>query len=513
MNTITKSLIFIGIFLGALVTTLILKKNFKNSELRVAFPASKSAFNYEPTKIHLGHEYIFLENVFSPLVEMDPRDGKIIPGLAKSYEWNGDDLALEIRSDSKTPSGQTITADDVEFSLKRLLVLSGNTHGNFKDLVCPNLELKTIEEKCDGITRKGNKIILKAGKRKSFLIPMLAAIDFAIIPKSSVDLKTLAIKNFKETSGPYFVDQDSEIGEIILKANPNHYRYSTNIPQLIKLVPVNPSKKSASLELLIKNEVDHLTTIDQTKPEEILSLSLTRDDLNIHATHKIRNLSLVFTEKGIKTFSSSERHQIGLQVRKAFEEILKTKPIYEKTAEFFSSMADGGLSKDEKKEILNSFLKEPNKIFSKKIKIGILRSGEILSWTNELKKQMPESDLYQENNVPDFKKYESENEIPHAFIASTDTGFMEDINLISYTLSAGFFGLKKDERQKWLAYYMENDSKTERVNKLREIHFKSLNEAYLVPIAVSPFIAVVKKPWKMELSELYANNQLWLIKQ
>ena len=479
----------------------------------MAFPASKSALNYEPTKIHLGHEYIFLENIYSPLVEIDPKDGKMIPGLAKSYEWNGDDLALDIRTDSRTISGQPITAEDVEFSLKRLLVLSGNTHGNFKDLVCPNSELKNIEDKCDGISVNGSKIILKAGKRKSFLIPMLAAIDFAIIPKSAVDLKSLAITNFRETSGPYYVDHDSEVGEIVLKANQNHYRYSTNIPQVVKLIPVDPTKKSASLELLLNNEVDHLTTIDQAKPEEILSLSQNRNDLTIHATHKIRNLSLVFTEKGIKAFSNAERHQIGAQVRKAFENILKTKPIYEKTTEFFSSMADGGLSKDEKKEISKSFLIEPSNKFSGEIRIGLIRSGEIVSWTNELTQFLPEAELYQENNVPDFKKYNSDKQIPHAFIASTDTGFLEDINLISYTLSAGFFGLNKDDRQKWLAHYMENDSKVERVNKLREIHYKSLADAYLVPIAVSPFIAVVKKPWKMELSELYANNQLWLIKQ
>lgn len=507
-----KIIISFLLFLGVLVTSTLMNKNSKSSELRVAFPSDKASSKYEPTKIHLGHEYIFLENVFSPLVEIDPKSGQIIPGLAKSYEWKNDDLILEIRTDSKTVSGNLVTADDVEFSLKRLLVLSGNTHGNFKDLVCPNVEFKNLDQPCENIRRDGNRIILHAGKRKAFLVSMLAAIDFAIIPKDSVDPKTLAITNFKETSGPYFVVSEEPGGKILLKANPNHYRFSSDLPQNIRLVPINPETQSASLALLEKNEVDHLTTIDSTKAEEVLMFSKTHSGFELHSTHKIRNLSIVFTEKGLKTFTTKQRHIIGNKIRLAFEEILKSKVTYSKTDEFFSPTADGGLSKDDKQKIEKSFVTS-NESITTPLLIGAIRGGEVSNWANEIKKQLPSADVYREDNVPDFKKYNSEKEKPHAFIASTDTGFMEDINLISYTMAAGFFGLSKEERQKWLAEYMENDNKTERVNKLREIHLRSLVEANMVPIAVAPFMAIIRKPWKMGLSELYANNQLWLIKQ
>lgn len=507
-----KIIISILLFIGVLVTATFVNKNSNSSELRVAFPSDKSSLKYEPTKIHLGHEYIFLENVFSPLVEIDPKSGQIIPGLAKSYEWKNDDLILEIRTDSKTVSGIPVTAEDVEFSLKRLLVLSGNTHGNFKDLVCPNIDFKDLNQPCGNIRRDGNRIILHAGKRKAFLVSMLAAIDFAIIPKNSVDPKTLAITNFKETSGPYFVASEEPGGKILLKANPNHFRFSSDLPHTIRLVPVNPEVQSASIALLEKNEVDHLTTIDSTKAEEVLAFSKTHSGFELHSTHKIRNLSLVFTDKGLKEFSVKQRHIIGTKVRQAFEEILKSKLTYSRTDEFFSPAADGGLSKDDKIKIEKSF-SSANESFTLPIRIGAIRSGEVTDWESEIKKQLPSAVVYREDNAPDFKKYNSENEKPHAFIASTDTGFMEDINLISYTMAAGFFGLNKEDRQKWLAEYMENDNKTERVNKLREIHLRSLVEANMIPIAVAPFMAIIRKPWKMGLSELYANNQLWLIKQ
>ena len=80
-------------------------------------------------------------------------------------------------------------------------------------------------------------------------------------------------------------------------------------------------------------------------------------------------------------------------------------------------------------------------------------------------------------------------------------------------MAAGFFGMSKAERNLWLAEYMEMANKNDRLAMLRTVHFNALFEGVLVPITVSPFIAVVRKPWRMGLSELYANNQLWLIRQ
>jgi len=495
-----------------LVSQLTLNRSTQN-ELRVAFPSGKAASSYEPTKIHLGDEYIFLENIYSPLLEIDPKTGLINSGLAKSYDWQGDDLILEIRNDSSTVSGHPINAEDVEFSLKRLLVLSGNTHGNFKDLVCPNANLSSIEESCEGIIRSNNKIILRAGQRKSFLVPMLAAIDFAIIPKSSVDANTLAIVNYKETSGPFYVDQDDANGQIVLKANPKHFRFSTEMPAVIRLVPVQSGTDQTSVSLFEDNKVDHITTIDPVRLEKVFKFAKSRDDVTIHTTHKIRTLSLVFTDKGIRDFSNNERHQIGVKIRAALSPSSEDSPILEKTDEFFSSFADGGLSPDQKIKIKLAYTNLPFHAIDKKLKIGIINRSDFENWKSKITEILPESEIHPEDNAPDFKKYNPESEKPHAFIASTDTGFSEDINLISYTIAAGFFGLSKEERQKWLAAYMENDSKVERLAKLKAIHFKALNDAVLVPISVAPFVAIIRKPWKMELSELYANNPLWLIKQ
>ena len=103
--------------------------------------------------------------------------------------------------------------------------------------------------------------------------------------------------------------------------------------------------------------------------------------------------------------------------------------------------------------------------------------------------------------------------MPDIFLGGPDTGFMEDIGLISYSINAGIFGLNKEDGQKWLKQYMQILDKKERLKKLRELHFKVLSEGTLIPLISAPYVALARKPWRMELPQIYANNPLWLVKK
>lgn len=486
--------------------------NSKNisQTLRVAFPVAKKVTDYEPTNISLGHEYIFLENVFSPLVEIT-KNGEIEAGVAEEINWVGDELKLTIRNNLKTRTGVPITASDVVFSLKRLLVLSGNTHGNFKDIVCPDVDIKSVEDECHGIRQDGNSVYLNAKGRKSFLLPMLAAIDFAIIPKSSVDPITLKIINYSETSGVYAVTKDDGLGHIELEMNPYHYFAAKNIAQKITLVPIDSSNPDNSLNALLKNEVDHLTTIDAAKAEKIIQFSNEQSDFDVHVTMKIRNRVLVFTEKGYKHLTMGERRYIGEKVKQVFTHSIDTGSGFEQSSEFFPHLSEGGLTEDQTNRfnlIKNQDLTMPKS----KFKLGFIKRGTVEEWSVPLNTVLPQADCYIETVPPDFKKNLKFDEMPDAFIASTDTGFMEDIGLISYSLNAGLLGQVKSDRAQWLADYMAIDDKPARIKKLKELHYKALSEVWVVPVMSSPYAAIVRKPWKIELSDLYANNQLWRIK-
>jgi MarR-like DNA-binding transcriptional regulator SgrR of sgrS sRNA len=499
------------ILIGGLVSYSQLKSNSEEDALRVAFPSKRPVASYEPTNIHVAYEYILLENLYSPLVEIDPKGGQVLPAIAESFQWEGPELHFKIRSGLKTASGIPITASDVVFSLKRVVLLSQNTHGNFRDLVCPGETLNTVEDECSGIAQQGDVVILKPGLQKTVLLPMLAAIDFAIIPKSAVDPKTLAITSFSETSGLYHLEKQLDDGSMLLKQNPNHFRNEKGVAKTVKLVAFDP-KLTTALSLLEGGKVDHIPTTNATKLEDILAYAQAHSDVQLHATMKIKNFVLIFTDRGKTELSSEQRRAIGQKVRAAFSKIYSGVLGYHASEEFFPALGDGGLSDSQRSEV-HKLLENAQVDVPANVRIGLFKSSDFEQWANPIREVMANADLYLEKDIPDLHKYDKIADMPHAIIAGTDTGFMEDINLISYSLNTGFLGLKKDERQKWISNYMALKTKEERILALKALHFKALSEAAIVPLVISPFVALARKPWKMELSELYANNQLWLIKR
>lgn len=482
-----------------------------HSTLRVAFPDSHPVNEYEPTKIHLAPEYIFLENIFSPLVEMSNK-GEVKPGIAEKFEWQGNDLILHIRENLKTISGIPITAKDVEFSLKRLLVLSGNTHGNFKDLVCGDQVIKSIEDKCDGIVRQDNNIILKAGAKKAFLLPMLTAIDFAIIPQGSCDPKTLALQNYKETTGPYYVESEDGKGNVVLLAKPTHYNFSDKIASKIVLVPTANEPGKNSLDLFAANKVDFITTIDAIRPEDVIQVSEKNSDSVLFSTMNIRSFILVFTERGMKELSAEERFQFGNLIREAFWKAYANTPGYEKSEQFIPSFGEGGLDEKDMAELRALYSKNKVAKFSKNLKIALVRSGSPEKYQQFIGETLPSVKLEESVTVPEFMKYKSIEEMPHASIGGPDSGFLEDIGLISYSLASGIFGMKKPEREKWLDHYMAIPDKENRIKTLKTLHKQALMEPNLIPLVVAPYTALGRKPWNLQLSQMFANTKFWDVK-
>lgn len=484
-------------------------KENSNMKLRVAFPYNKSVDAYEPTKIHLAPEYIFLENIYSPLIELSKDNGTPVAGLAESFKWINGELHLKIRESAKTIDNKPITAKDVEFSLKRLLVLSENTHGNFKDLICPNETLENIESNCSGISVEGNTVILKPNGEKAFLVPMIAAIDFAIIPKSSVEPTTLKIVDYRNTSGPYYVESDNGNGHIVLKANKSHYNYSEKIPQEIVLVPSSIGNEKDSITLFKENKVDFITTIDKLNPEKVISYAESSGH-SLHSTMNIRTFLLTFTSKGLKKYTLEQRLAIGKKIKKAFHKYYEDISGYEKSNQFFPALGDGSLSESESKSIDELYENTKDSVIDS-LKLSIVRLGDIKQYTEMLNNEFPNLDLIDGKNAPTFLKYKSESDMPDCFISGPDTGFMEDIGLISYSMYAGFFGMNRADGNKWLASYMNILEKNERLIKLKELHIKSLREAIIVPLVSAPYVALARKSWKIELSQIYANNPLWPI--
>jgi len=492
-----------------------LLKNSKEKvmSLRVAFPSSKSASSYEPTRIHLAPEYIFLENIYSTLVEYSP-EGELVPAIAKRFEWVNNEAHFTIREDLVTANGNKITAEDAAFSLKRVILLTGNTHGNLKEMLCPDGDPKTINDSCFNIEVKQNKLILKPQKKILFLFSMLTAIDFAIIPESSVDKKDLSIKDYQNTSGVYYVSKDDPNGNIELEANKKHFNYNDKIPSKIILIPTNPEKENDSVKLFDQNKVDMITTIDAIPIEKLLEFAAQDKNSNLHKTMKIRTYTLTFSDSGMKKYSQKKRISIGKAIRASLKSFIEKSLSHESTIQFFPMFGEGGLKDKEMEEISKRFAEVDKTETGENINIVTLRLGEHDIFKKITEKAIPGISVEKGKNAPRFIDYtKTEEKEPDIFLSGPDAGFLEDIGLISYSMSAGFFDLSKEEGTKWINKYTDIEDKSSRIKLLKDLHFKTLISGRTIPISVSPYAALVRKPWKIGLSKLYANNQFWLIKR
>ena len=485
----------------------------REGSLRVAFPNNSGVDAYEPTQIHFSDEYVFLESIYSPLVELSDEQGAPISSVAKEFYWQGRELHFVIRDDLQTIDGHKIGVDDVITSLKRLLILSKNTHGDFKSLVCPDIQLKTMEQDCPRIKKRGHTLILDLVEQRDFIIPMLAAIDFAIIPRSSIDPKTLKIIDYRNTTGPYYVERDEGGGHIILRTNPTHFHYSPKIPQELVLVPTKGKSRGELIESYKNGEWDHITTIGGLLVNELKQM----DSVNSHFYESIYiQMELAYiTEKGKKRIPPERRVAFAKSLQKAFHDHYKSREGYRGVREFFAASKGGqGLSRESEARLRDAFQGVAMEQSGEGIFLGIFKSkeGGLEEYSMLAKKSMPGLRIEQGKGLPAFTKLVDED-MPDYMIVNTDSGFLEDIGLLSYTMNAGYFGLSSQEGKAWLKDYMDTTDKKERLRKLDRMHAKSLTEGLMIPLIAAPYVAVVKKPWKMHFSPLFANNQFWKIRR
>ncbi|HBB66624.1 MAG TPA: hypothetical protein DCZ93_04870 [Elusimicrobia bacterium] len=492
--------------------------DMKSEKIRVAFKYDKPASYYDPANISFAPEYDFLENIYSTLLEYSP-EGELVGSLAESFEWVGSEARFRIRPDLRTIDGRRIDAHDVETSLKRLFIVGGNTHGDLKDVVCPDKKLTKLSDNCPGmeVRDSGKTFVFKLKEKKVFLFPMLTSIDFAIIPADSLDRDSLKIKDYRNTSGPYFISKDSPEGGIELSANPAHFHYSKSIPQEVLFVPSGKVDPMESLELFSKNKADFITTIDSIPPDVMIDYAKKHPgEASLHATHALDTFLLIFTAKGLRNFSERERFAIGRTYRELFLKDCLKKPGYEAAEQIFPAFGGGALSEEQLSGIRAKMLAaDIGGIKEKSFRAwNVNFTGSLDTIEAEFEKIFPAATLQKIRKIPGRVDYAAEKLAePDFYLMRTDMGFQEDINLLSYYLGIDFFSLEKAKVKPWLRGYIANPNKNERLLMLRELHFNTLSGAAIIPLAKTPYTALARKPWEFNMSKYHANDPVWRIFQ
>ena len=267
---------------------------------------------------------------------------------------------------------------------------------------------------------------------------------------------------------------------------------------------------TASLAAFKRGDVDFITTIDAARPENVIDFSREISNAKLHTTMNIRSFILVFTKRGLAELSSEQRFLIGNKVKEAFLKGFKDASGYQESFQYFPSFADGGLSKDEIAE-LQAHRAKATGTLPRNLKLAVVRLGDKEKFVNMFKESMPEVAV-DVGPPPEFTKYDNPEDMPQMFLGGPDTGFLEDIGLLSYSLSAGLFGMSKPEREKWLADYMLITDKEERLEKLRAIHKQVLTTPVIIPLMVAPYVALIKGGWALDFPQYYGNSPLWQIR-
>ncbi len=471
----------------------------------------------DPSAITLAHEYGVFENLLSPLIEED-LDGQMVPALADNLTWTGKELHLHIRDNAKTASGLKITADDAMFTLKRLLVLSRNTHGRLGEILCPDQKLTRVEDPCDGIAVSGNELVFRPKFGHTFLVPMLTAIDFGVLIRSTVDPVTLKIKSYAETSGPYYLSKLLPNGDFVMKANPNHWHYRKDIPQTVAF-RVNKQKSTpempGSLKQFIDHETDFVPSSNIYQRHLLTEYVKTHSDAQVDITENFFKIMLLFTDKGMKELPESTRLGLGSVIQntywsKAVSPIRQNVP----ARQWFAEQGDGNLTADQHTALRALFAKAPKPVTGVGLKISTFPqlASEAQNLLHDVLPGLQvEADMlaYYERQEKNPKKIDAKD--PQMLIIGTDALWNENISFLSYSFSMNEYPMTFAEGNSWIRKYMDTEKREIRIKMLRDLHYNALRSGKVVPLLGTPQISMVRRGWKIEHSPIFASNAIWRI--
>lgn len=475
--------------------------------LKVAFHTESPINHFDPADIQTAAQANILRALYSPLLGRDS-DGNIIPAIAESYEWiTPQRIHFKIREGFHTVDGKLVTAEDAYMSFKRLLIRESNSHGQLRSFLCEGYNAK--DDKCPGLSFQNDilEIIIEDKNKAPFFLSLITSVDFSIIPKDSIDWKSkdLKIVDYRNTSGPFYLFKDDPGGEFIFKANPESFLTNVRTPSEIHFIH---TEKSKSIEMIKNGTIDLITTFDPADVNLVHELAQT-SEYNVHKTTPLDLNFLRFTPTKFKEISREERLQIAHYIK---SRMLKH-PFFSKnmtpTEEFFASFGEGGLNEENKNIIAAMWEKEKGKDPSfRKIKISVWK--EQIDVYRDIFKDSKLVEFIPYTVDPEFKTGEQED----AYILPADTGFYENISLLSYYLtSSNITSMNRDEGISWIENYMKIEDKEARLKKLKDLHFEILYNAYVVPISVSSYIAIARKPWNPKFYKYFAGSPLWMIEK
>ncbi|NRA68927.1 MAG: hypothetical protein HRU19_30870 [Pseudobacteriovorax sp.] len=99
------------------------------------------------------HESLMITTaMYSGLLTIDEKSGRVIPDLAESFEWRGSKLQITLKDNLKTSKKRPFSANEIVGSLTRALLNGKNPPGLLHRILC-------ADRQCRGIRMVNTKVI------------------------------------------------------------------------------------------------------------------------------------------------------------------------------------------------------------------------------------------------------------------------------------------------------------------------------------------------------------------
>jgi peptide/nickel transport system substrate-binding protein len=215
---------------------------------------------FDPAEAYVGTDYEICSNVYRMLVTLDPADGtKYIGDLAESWEFSNDGMTVtfKLKKSILFESGKPVTAEDVVFSIHRLMKLNKYPAADF-------VQLGWSIDRMDEILKVGDDeytVIhnLPEVRAHGTVLNTLATPRGCVVEKATVlahevngDLGNEWLKTHSAGAGSYRLVEWKASDRIIMEANPN----AEIQPAVPRLVIRHVADPATQLLLLQKGDID-----------------------------------------------------------------------------------------------------------------------------------------------------------------------------------------------------------------------------------------------------------------
>jgi len=456
----------------------------------------------DPASIKNLSQAFVVRNLYAPILDYD-ENAQIVSGIAENFRWIDNKLIISFGRKSITKSGYVVGAEDALISIKRLIILGKNTHGSIAEFVCDKKPLKSIYSDCEGLSVIDNQLVIEVKKesQKEQLMTLLSSVDYRIIPKIALDLNSLKIVNFTETSGP-FRFESTQGNSTILRSNDFNYLFTVQMPKYIELIQI---KGKNVIDIFINNEIDIIPSFIPLTKSDIERLNNSKISFNVDKTHNISVAMWVFSKKAQIDFTPEMRFKISNDLFNLLGD--NANAYSEHTVQFFQDFGEGFLNTNQVDQIIKTRSSKFDKVkLTRRPKIAVRgflnkNADSFFSAYNE----------YERVNIDTHPLNLSENERPDVFFGMADVAYKSTYSIMSYYIKYGVFGIFDIEADSWLEKYSELDDQSLKNEMINDLHFRALKNSACFPISVGPYLTITRNGWQSRMNKYFSITRLWTL--